>query len=206
MSVLVKPADAAHTNRYSSEGARSFILECASSSTHAHALDTCAPRFGLARLAMRMLELYAAFRSAAPEQQVLAEDIVLELSREQRSPADWRTAQRPRWLGDVADAVAAHCTRSLSLTTLAADVAVHPVYLARVFRRHYGQSVGGFMLQCRVRLAMQRLAMTREPLARIAMECGFADQAHFTRLLRRETGMPPGRFRREMGSESNFNI
>jgi len=162
---------------------------------YAPALDACAPRFGLAQFTMRMLELYAAFRSAAPEQQVLAEEIVLELSREQRSSANWRTAQRPRWLADVADTVAAHCTRSLGLTTLASNVAVHPVYLARVFRRHYGQSIGGYMLQCRVRLAMHELATTQEPIARISIECGFADQAHFTRLFRRETGLPPGRFR-----------
>ena len=77
MSVLVKPADAAHTNRYSSDGARSFILECESSSTYAPALDAFAPRFGLARFAVRMLELHTAFRARAPEQRVLAEEIVL---------------------------------------------------------------------------------------------------------------------------------
>lgn len=195
MSVLVKPADAAHTNRYSSDGARSFILECDSSSPYASTLDACAPQFGLARLGMRMLELHAAFRSGAPEQLVLAEEIALEISREQRGRADWRTSRRPPWLDDLADTVATNCTRPIGLTTLASGVAVHPVYLARVFRRHYGQSIGGFMLQCRVRLAMHRLAMTREPIARIAMECGFADQAHLTRVFRRETGMSPGRFR-----------
>ena len=199
MSVLVKPADAAHTNRYSRDGARSFILECASSSAYATALDARMPGFGLVRLVVPMLELYAAFRSRAPEQWVLAEEIALEIAREQRRRTDWRTARRPRWLAEVAESIAAGCTQSVRLTTLAASVAVHPVYLARLFRRHYGQSVGGFILQCRVRLAMRRLATTREPIARIATECGFADQSHFTRLFRRETGMPPARFRAARG-------
>jgi AraC family transcriptional regulator len=73
---------------------------------------------------------------------------------------------------------------------------VHPVYLARAFRRHYGTSIGGFMLQCRIRLAMRRLATSADSISQIALECAFADQAHFTRLFRREAGMPPGQFRR----------
>ena len=79
---------------------------------------------------------------------------------------------------------------------LAAECGVHPVYLARVFRRHYAQSIGSFMLQSRLRLAMWRLATTAEPIARIALECGFADQSHLTRMLHRETGATPARFRR----------
>jgi AraC family transcriptional regulator len=79
---------------------------------------------------------------------------------------------------------------------LAAECDVHPVYLARAFRRHYAQSIGSFMLQSRLRLAMHRLVTTAEPIARIALECGFADQSHLTRLLHRETGSTPARFRR----------
>ena len=66
MSVLVKPADAAHTNRYSSDGARSFILECASASAYAPALDARMPGFAPVRLVVPMLELYAGFARGHP--------------------------------------------------------------------------------------------------------------------------------------------
>ena len=196
MSVLCKPADAIHSNRYSRLGARSFILEYTGESPDRPALDRGAPRFGPSRLVMPMLELYTAFRTGAPERVVMAEEIVLEISRDQRTRLDWRMTRRPRWLPAVADAAADRCTQALGLTRLASEVGVHPVYLARVFRRHYGQSLGSFLLQCRVRLAMRRLATDRDPIARIAVDCGFADQAHFTRVFRREVGMPPARFRR----------
>ena len=197
MSVLLKPADAIHSNRYSRHGARSFILECTSSSTREDTLDRCAPQFGLAALVSPMLELYAAFRAGAPEQRVLAEEVILEISHQQRRGRDWPVSRSPRWLLGVAETLENGCTEKLGLTTLASQVSVHPVYLARVFRRYYGQSLGGFLLQCRVRLAMRRLATTREPIARIAVDCGFTDQAHFTRLFHREAGVPPARFRRE---------
>ena len=47
-----------------------------------------------------------------------------------------------------------------------------------------------------VLFGMRHLATSAEPIARIALECGFADQAHLTRLLHRETGATPARFRR----------
>ena len=39
---------------------------------------------------------------------------------------------------------------------------------------------------------------TREPLALIALEAGFADQSHFTTIFHREMGVTPGRFRAEL--------
>jgi len=196
MSVLVKPADAPHSNRYSTLGARSFIVECTSESPAFDALEQAAPQPGLARIVVPLLELYSAFLAAAPERQVLAEEAAFEIARRLRSQHQWKTLERPVWLSRIADAAIEGCTHPLSLTTLAADVGVHPVYLARVFRRHYAQSIGSFMLQSRLRLAMRHLATTAEPIARIALECGFADQAHLTRLLHRETGATPARFRR----------
>ena len=196
MSVLIKPADAPHSNRYSRRGARSFIVECTSEFAAFDTLERAAPQPGLARVVVPLLELHAAFRAAAPERQVLAEEVVFEIVRQQQSRPQWKTLGRPGWLSRIAEAAAEGCTRPLGLTTLAAEGNVHPVYLARVFRRHYAQSIGSFMLQSRLRLAMRRLAMTAEPIARIALECGFADQSHLTRLLHRETGSTPARFRR----------
>jgi AraC-like DNA-binding protein len=35
------------------------------------------------------------------------------------------------------------------------------------------------------------------PLCEIAIQCGFADQSHFTRVFSAKTGSAPGRWRRE---------
>lgn len=37
---------------------------------------------------------------------------------------------------------------------------------------------------------------TEEPLSQVALDCGFADQSHFSRLFRRQEGSSPSAWRR----------
>jgi AraC family transcriptional regulator len=196
LSLLIKPGDAVHSNVYSEVGARSFIIECTAENELFRVLECSVPQLVRPRFVPMLLCSYRAFCADAPEQRLLAEEVVLELTREEPDLRNWRTDHRPRWLPHVEEVLREGCRRQLSLTKLAADVGIHPVYLARMFRRHHGKSVGEFMIQSRVRLAMTRLATTDDPISGIAFECGFADQSHLTRMFRREVGVPPARFRR----------
>jgi AraC family transcriptional regulator len=73
---------------------------------------------------------------------------------------------------------------------------VHPVVLARWFRRTHGVTVGEFVRRLRVDRAADLLTRTTLPLSRIAQECGFADHSHFTRTFRRERHQSPSEYRR----------
>jgi AraC family transcriptional regulator len=73
---------------------------------------------------------------------------------------------------------------------------VHPAHVAREFRRHARASVGEYVRCLRIAWACEELARGGMPLARVAIEAGFFDQAHFCRAFRRECGAPPSRFRR----------
>ncbi|HET6319392.1 MAG TPA: helix-turn-helix transcriptional regulator [Chloroflexota bacterium] len=65
--------------------------------------------------------------------------------------------------------------------------------LARQFRVAYGTSPYRYSLQRRLDHA--RRALRRDqPLADVALEAGFADQAHFTRVFTANYGLPPGRY------------
>jgi AraC family transcriptional regulator len=193
MSLLAKPSDAVHSNAYSTVGARSFIIECTTDNALFDILERSTPRLARPRLTRMLLRAYEAFRANAPEQRVFAEESVLELTRE---AGDTGTARELAWLRRVEESVRDRCLERLSLTSLAIDAGVHPVYLARAFRRRHGRSIGEHMTQSRLRLAMARLAATNDVISRIAIECGFADQPHLTRVFRQELGIPPARFRR----------
>lgn len=66
--------------------------------------------------------------------------------------------------------------------------------LARQFRIMFGTSPHRYLLMRRLELARQRVDQGR-PLAEVALDAGFADQAHFTRVLRSALGLTPARYR-----------
>ena len=65
--------------------------------------------------------------------------------------------------------------------------------LVRRFRRQTGLTPHAF--QTNLRIARARAMLSRgEPAARVAVECGFADQPHLTRTFKRAVGVTPARF------------
>jgi AraC family transcriptional regulator len=85
------------------------------------------------------------------------------------------------------------------MSDLAREAGVHPVHLARVFRKMERRTPGEYQQRLQVRSACDLLRDPEWPLAMIAAECGFADQSHFTRIFRRMTGTTPARFRQAVG-------
>ena len=88
--------------------------------------------------------------------------------------------------------------RAPSLAELAAGVGVHPVTLARAFRRTFGCTIGEYLRRLRIERAAEQLATGTQPLAEIALAAGFADQSHFSNVFRRRVGMSPSAYRREV--------
>ncbi len=84
------------------------------------------------------------------------------------------------------------------LGAIAATVGVHPVHLARAFRRHFACSPGQWLRHRRAAHVRQLLVGTTLSLAEIAQRCGFADQSQMTKAFRAVFGAPPGRYRRQV--------
>jgi AraC family transcriptional regulator len=127
---------------------------------------------------------------------LVMEGLVLEVLAEcsRRRPGDF-DRNPPRWLRQVRDLLQDRLAENLSHEMIAAAVGIHPVHMARVFRRHYGCTLGDFVRQLRVDFAARLLATTDEPLAGIAITAGFSDQSHLTRTFKRQTGMTPAVYR-----------
>jgi len=105
------------------------------------------------------------------------------------------SSRAPAWLGRAAEAAG---DLSGNAATRIGDIAraagVHPVHLARMFRRHFGFGPGEALR--RHRLARAAALIGRIPsLAEVALLAGFADQSHMTRAFRRHYGTTPARFR-----------
>jgi AraC family transcriptional regulator len=107
-----------------------------------------------------------------------------------------RERRPPTWLLRVRDAMHSGETSLPTTVELAAEAGLHPIYVARAFRRWFGCSLASYARAIRLEHARRLIVQTTRPLAAIAAETGFADQAHLTRLLRQRTGFTPALLRR----------
>jgi AraC family transcriptional regulator len=102
----------------------------------------------------------------------------------------------PRFVEEAAAMIDRSFPAPLGLSVLARRVGVNPSRLAEEFRRHKQCSVGEYLRRRRVEFARKALGETSVSICAVAVEAGFADQAHLTREFRRALGVTPGAFRR----------
>ena len=67
-----------------------------------------------------------------------------------------------------------------------------PAHFARAFKETMGLGPHQYLLHLRLERARRMLDAEDAVLSNIAQRAGFADQAHFTRLFKREYGVTPG--------------
>lgn len=97
----------------------------------------------------------------------------------------------------VTDFILAHLSQDLSLEALAQQAGFSSYHFARLFRQTMGESPHQFVLRQRVERAQRLLKETDEPLAHIALESGFANQSHLTRIFKRHLGLTPRAYRQD---------
>ena len=86
-----------------------------------------------------------------------------------------------------------HWDQPVSLAALSGIAGLTRFELVRRFRRHTGFTPHAFQTNLRIVHAREMLS-GGEAAARVAAQCGFADQAHLTRTFKRAVGVTPGRF------------
>lgn len=102
----------------------------------------------------------------------------------------------PPKLKRVIDFIEANLQESIGLDDLAAAAGLSANHFLRVFKLATGETPYHFLRNRRLERARRLLTEGTMPLAQLALECGFANQAHFTAAFSRELGVSPGRYRR----------
>jgi AraC-like DNA-binding protein len=88
---------------------------------------------------------------------------------------------------------------AVSLEELARCCGITRFQLLRGFAREVGTTPHAYLVQRRVRLARRLLAGGASP-AEAALQAGFSDQPHMTRVFTRHVGITPGRYRKVLPS------
>jgi AraC family transcriptional regulator len=142
------------------------------------------------------LRLYREVRAPDALSALTIEGLALELLAESfRPPSNGEPREVPPWLARARAMLHDRFRDPVGLGALAEAVGVHPVHLAREFRRRFRCTVGDYVRRLRIDLARRRLAASDAPLAEVKAAAGFFDQSHFTRTFKRLTGMTPGQHR-----------
>jgi AraC family transcriptional regulator len=98
-------------------------------------------------------------------------------------------------LDRCADYLRARHDPTPTLAEVARIAGVHPIHLAKLFRKRFGYSMGEYLRRQRVAWACDQLGRSTRTISSIAVDAGFADHAHFTRTFRRITGCSPRWYR-----------
>lgn len=87
-----------------------------------------------------------------------------------------------------------NCTKMLKLEDICAAAQLSPSYLIRAFKQHFGMTPHAFLVNRRIQFAQDRLR-SGKLIADVALEAGFADQAHFQRAFKQHLAATPGQYR-----------
>jgi AraC family transcriptional regulator len=97
----------------------------------------------------------------------------------------------------VLDYIEDRLPRPMELAELARIGGYSVSHFRAGFQRAMGCSPSTYVMRRRVICAQMSLAKKTLSLSRIATDCGFVDQAHFTRRFRATTGVTPAQYRKD---------
>jgi AraC-like DNA-binding protein len=196
MTLVYHPTEEIHRSECGTDGTTGLNIEPSAQWLSRYALTPedlgayrVLPSPAVRLRALRLLT--AAFFQPETETSLLEADALEILSA--LTPQRFGTSERscPDWLRRVEAFLRDSEAERVSLREAARETDIHPVYLARVFRAHYGCSVGDYLRRLRLLRASVHALQPDGSLGEAAHEANFADQSHFTREFVRETGLRP---------------
>jgi AraC family transcriptional regulator len=97
----------------------------------------------------------------------------------------------PLWLEKIKEIIDYHFLETLQISRLAKDAKVHPAYLGKAFKTHFGTDIKSYQKQLKIHYAVSKITNNTGNLTEIAYDSGFSDQSHFSRELKKTTNFTP---------------
>ena len=202
--LVMHPPDEDHSVTFHNTGARVFSIHLKPQwlervRDYSKILDQPADFRGGAP-AWLAIRLHRESRQTDSTSPLMIESLALEIIATTSRRASLREHKAPRWLERVREMLHARLSKEITFAGVAETAGVHPVYVAREFRKHYHCTMGEYVRRLRVEAACHEITRSDTPLSEIASSVGFYDQSHFTNIFKRLTGMTPGQYRRAFRS------
>jgi AraC family transcriptional regulator len=99
----------------------------------------------------------------------------------------------------VQNYVALHLHLKITAWDLAEVAQLSCCSFNRAFRASFGYTPRQYVNRMRIARALRLMTTSRDPLHKIAFECGFSDQSDFKNHFRKVVGQPPADWRARRG-------
>lgn len=106
--------------------------------------------------------------------------------------------KNPAWVHRIKEILYYEYSEKLTLDYLSKNLNIHPVHLSRDFSKYFNCNLGDYLRKLKVEKSYSLLPNLQLSLTEIAYASGFADQSHFIRCFKSESGLSPKQFRQIM--------
>lgn len=97
----------------------------------------------------------------------------------------------PKWLRAAHELIRNSYAMPIGLCSVAEEVGINPMHLARVFRSFYGCTVADAIRSFRLVETSRLIFEESMPIGQAAIQAGFCDHSHFTRQYKGLVGLSP---------------
>ena len=96
----------------------------------------------------------------------------------------------------VKDYIEHNLEKDITRESLADMVFLNPDYLARVFKKDVGESLGAFLVRRRIEKAKEYLEKTDDPVNTVAIKVGYDNFSYFSKVFKDMVGVTPKEYRK----------
>lgn len=118
------------------------------------------------------------------------------ISRDLHSPGE--QGENFSALSDAVDYIHRHYDEALRLPGLAEMAGLSVYQFDQRIRSLFHVTAGQYLVKVRIDAACKRLSGTDEPIAQIALSCGYSDQSAFSRQFKQAVGISPLAYRKKL--------
>ncbi len=109
---------------------------------------------------------------------------------------DIASDKQPPWIRKLYELLHDECNTSFSLTALSEILNVHPVTISKYFPKFFHTTIGDYIRKIKAERSLAELGRKSIAIEEIATKYGFVDNAHYTRIFKKHTGITPSQYRK----------
>lgn len=126
---------------------------------------------------------------------VLMKSILINLQRTQEAEIEDNSKATAELAKRAITYIQTHFSEEINNETIAEELHYNSSYLSRIFKKHTGKTLHGFLLEQRLENAKEKLLQEDCRICEAALSSGFSDMPHFSKIFKKHVGLSPIEYR-----------